>query len=1698
MRPLFLLFNPHSAARGNENRNAFHPRWGGVIAIVCFAGLAAAQVNPGTPSFSAYDSHLVDTVNLQNLNVLLNLPVMNKSGAFPFSASLVGGDSYFSYNGTSLQPGILAQPITPNVSGILSPFGYTQVFAGTTTIGVTCPSGDGTGTATKYSQWYLQMTDGTVHSLPSSDVAYGGASCSSTLTDQVTDGSGWTVTVVGGTYNAGTQAGVTVVSSGGLTIDIATATIQDAQSTPNEIRYNSQEFFDTLGAEVMTVNANAAGQLGWFDVNGGNPTESQTFTSATLKTSFGCSGKADYPATAYAGGLTTDISFPDSTNLALGWEHNQVTTADYTGRLAKITLRAGGTITYNYNPSNAGAPYNLNCTYLVPNSMTRTTSDGTTKYTWAPTNNGSGNWGNTTVVTDNVGNQAIYTFTGLTSTGNAAAPVIQALTEIQHYQGGCPTATTGCNGGGTLLTTDTYCYNGASSGCPTAVVSEPITEVDVYHTIPNLAAGSSRTQTQYDGGPTGPCASGHGGCYGNVTASAQYDFGATTATVFTTTTYGSWNGTECVAVSSTINNKPCQVQTLQGGNTVTFSRFTYSSAGNLLTSYVSPNGGSTFLSNPTANVYNSNGTISTSYDLAGNATTYAYSSGSYTACGSCTNFPFPTSITKGVLTTTSVWNGVGGVKVSDTDANHPGNTTNYCYTTGSQCTGGTADPFWRVITVTDPLGNVVTNSYPNGSAPDTVSSSFPFNSGNSIQNTIRTTDGYGRTTNIQTQQSPTSTNYDTVSTQYGWSSNYRTVATSLPCTTTSGGTCSTAHTNYFDPLGRLYQGVTNSNETVTNTFTQNDVLRVLSPAPANENNKQVQNQYDGLGRLTSSCKISSVVTGNVSCAQNTNTSAMGVLTTTSYTSTTGSQTVSRTRGAQTRSETLDGLGRVTSSTTPEGGTVFYYYDTPPSFCNAVAVSGKLIGFMYANGNTSCYLYDSLGRTTLIGATSAAGTVCRRFAYDNSTGVLGSIPNGISISNPYGRMVEAETDNCSVPLTPITDEWFSYDKDGNKTDIWELTPHSTQYYHSTATFAGNRQVTSLVLASPSIATETYGLDGEGRWSSLASGTTTIVSGTTYTAASQPNTIALGTSTDQDSYVYDPNTGRMTQWTFQVGSTPATETGVLHWNPNGTLNNLVITDGFNAAGTQTCYFNPSSGTGMGYDDLGRLLNDNCSSAWAQTFSYDQYDNLTKSGSVTWNPGYSASTNQYTCAHCTYDASGNVTDDSFKTYAWDPFNKLLSVSSTDCGTNGDCATYDAFGRMVEFSKDASYTENWYTQAGSVVMTGTTLAHAYLGAPGGGTFLEYGGATDYLHKDWLGNARIASLISAQTVGADMAYAPYGEVYNFVVGSGGDWMFTGDVTQLVSEYLFDTPNREFASSNQGRWISPDPAGAGWNQYAYSTNPNSNVDPSGLAAGRLCPPVQPLGTCSNAPGVLDLPPGAANFQSWAGYFAWQDVTAGFGPAAFGTVGADGGDPGTGGGNLCLCTNDLFSGVTAVSGALPDFGPADIGQMPELDLGNGLFGVAGCGGPGIPCMVVQQDLQGMGPSGLIFGGPLSATAATNYSIYEQFPYTVVDENYTPVESAYLTEWTALLPISADSIWTPADMGQGSVVDNVGIQSTQPITSASPSAGYTGAQFFTATMPGSDSIYVLQSWVIQTFSLNGGGQTANFGCGVFCANAYLTNP
>jgi RHS repeat-associated protein len=172
------------------------------------------------------------------------------------------------------------------------------------------------------------------------------------------------------------------------------------------------------------------------------------------------------------------------------------------------------------------------------------------------------------------------------------------------------------------------------------------------------------------------------------------------------------------------------------------------------------------------------------------------------------------------------------------------------------------------------------------------------------------------------------------------------------------------------------------------------------------------------------------------------------------------------------------------------------------------------------------------------------------------------------------------------------------------------------------------------------------------------------------------------------------------------------------------------------------------------------------------------------------------------------------------------------------------EPLGRMVEINASGSYSEVLYSPMGKVaIMSGQTATNVIYPMPGGGTLLA--ASTNwphYQHPDWLGSARLQTEFSgtlgnsARSVDYDRAFAPFGETYD-TFGSTVNLNFTGDNRTMASAGLYDTINREL-HPNEGRWISPDPAGVGavdpsnpqsWNRYAYvMNNPLSSVDPDGL------------------------------------------------------------------------------------------------------------------------------------------------------------------------------------------------------------------------------------------------------------------------------
>jgi RHS repeat-associated protein len=303
--------------------------------------------------------------------------------------------------------------------------------------------------------------------------------------------------------------------------------------------------------------------------------------------------------------------------------------------------------------------------------------------------------------------------------------------------------------------------------------------------------------------------------------------------------------------------------------------------------------------------------------------------------------------------------------------------------------------------------------------------------------------------------------------------------------------------------------------------------------------------------------------------------------------------------------------------------------------------------------------------------------------------------------------------------------------------------------------------------------------------------------------------------------------MTQYQFNING--QSDTGVLTWNANSTLQKLVITDALaNTTDSQTCTY--------GYDDVVRIASANCGTAANQTFSYDPFGNIDKSGSpYQFLPNYSSSTNHITTVGgvtATYDSNGNVTNDGVHTYTWDADGNSITLDGTGL-------TFDAFDRAVEKNVSGTFTEIMYAPTGAklALMSGQTLQKAFISLPGKASAVYTGSGLDhYRHSDWLGSVRLTSSTS-RSVLSTAAYAPLGETY--AQSGTADVSFTGQNQDTVGGD-YDFMYREY--STQGRWPSPDPAGLAavnpmapqsWNRYAYVlNNPLGFTDPLGLDCKR--------------------------------------------------------------------------------------------------------------------------------------------------------------------------------------------------------------------------------------------------------------------------
>ena len=1357
-----------------------------ILGIFLFSFVARGQVSTGTPPFGSFSGGPFDTINNGDLNVHFQIPILQKNGrGLPFYYILAYDSSVWNLAGSAG-----SGSWTP-----VSNWGWSTITDGVTgyvRYSVAGPYECVTGTYPNLQYWYWSVyfdfayidSFGSFHSFGTSSASAVSTASSTPCgngppasgTFVATDGSGYTLNVTAG----GTGPYGPMYSRSGTTFNVpyftgaaSQAATSKYDSNGNEISSNGSSFTDTLGTTALTVSGSGTPSsplvFSYTAPSGGTAQYKVKYTSYTVKTNFGCSGDTEYSASGIS--LVSEIDLPDSTKYTFTYEPTPGYSGDVTGRIHSVTVPTGGTITYDY----VGGSNGIECGQYVSGStagLERYTPDSGSSYWSYSRTQGSGSaW--TTTITDpsSQANQTIIQFQADTTYSGYYE------TERQVYQGSS-----------TVLETVYTCYNGSTAPCNSTAVSLPITQRAVTVQWPDNL--ESKTVTSYNN-------------YGLVTEKDEYAYGSGGPGSLIRKTLTSY-----ASLGNDIFDRPSSLTVEDGSsNIVAQTNYGYDQSSVVSTSgtpqHASVSGhrgnvttiqylvsGSTYLTKTFTNF--DTGNVDTATDVNGAQYSYTY--------GDCGN-SLLTQITEpvGGMTQQETWNCTGGVQLTTTDEN--GKTVTDTYSNAY---------FWRPDSTQDQMSNTTDLTY---SSQTSAESSLVFNNNSSTTDILGTLDGLGRISVAQKRQSP-SGSYDSVETEYDPLGRPNFV--SLPYSAGSGGTCSSCvgTTTAYDPLGRPTSVTDSGGLSVSYTYTANDAYQSIA-APSGENAKRKQLEYDALGRLTSVCEVTSA-SGSGSCAQTA--SQTGYWTKYTYdllNDLKGVTQNAQSSSTQTRTYTYDDLGRITSELNPETGSglTVYTYDSD-STCGSS--TGDLVKKQDQVGDTICFTYDGLHRLTSVYVASGSygsATPARRFVYDSAT------VNGVAMSDAKGRLAEAYT--CSGSCSSkITDEGFSYDARGEVTDVYESTPHSSGYYHVTESYFANGapDVLSNLSGLPTI---TYNVDGEGRtYSASASSGQNPLSSTTYNNSSEATAVNFGSS-DSDTFTYDSNSGRMTQYKFNVNGQSVV--GNLTWNGNGSLEQLAITDPFNSANQQTCNYT--------HDDLARIASANCGSGWSQTFSYDAFGNLQKSGTDSFQPTYNSATNQMTSIGGqtpSYDSNGDVTNDFLNSYSWDANGRPVTV-------DGVGVTYDALGRIAEADESGTYYETVYSPAGGklAVMSGQSLNFALVPLAGGAVAEYHGGSVLYYrHADWLGSGRFVSTTS-RTKYADEAYGPFGEPY---AGSGtSDLMFTG-MDQDTTGNVYDFPAREYGI--QGRWPSPDPAGIAsvdptdpqtWNRYAYARNsPLEMIDPLGL------------------------------------------------------------------------------------------------------------------------------------------------------------------------------------------------------------------------------------------------------------------------------
>ncbi|MEW9532855.1 RHS repeat-associated core domain-containing protein [Microbispora sp. NPDC049125] len=558
---------------------------------------------------------------------------------------------------------------------------------------------------------------------------------------------------------------------------------------------------------------------------------------------------------------------------------------------------------------------------------------------------------------------------------------------------------------------------------------------------------------------------------------------------------------------------------------------------------------------------------------------------------------------------------------------------------------------------------------------------------------------------------------------------------------------------------------------------------------------------------------------------------------------------------RTRSIDYDLNGNPTSRTDAEGHTTTYDFDAlgrikqmaePVSAGSSITTSsgydaaGARTRYTDGRGNATITTYNSLGLAESViepSTTQHPNAADRTWttAYDATGNPVSQLqPGGVTITNTFdnlGRVTQqAGSGGGTAPTAAKT---FGYDLAGRPTSAGDLALtlndrgqllKTTKGGVDQATFAYDANG-RLAQRGDAAGTTTFTWDGKDRLKTAVDPLTGVTISYGYDTADRLTSTAYGTGGPQRTYGYDA-LNRPTSDVLKTGGGAALASITYGYDKEDRLTSKV-TSGTAGAGSNS----------YAYDFAGRLTSWTNPASTTTTYEWDAAGNRTRAGADTFTYNERNRLTSGAGIDYTYTPRGTLTSQTTsgatRTYSFDAFDRMVS----DGNATYD---YDALDRMTSRTKAGTTTKYLYADTGNDLAAvtdnaGTKQETYSRGAFGDVLSSKIGTATpQFQMADLHGDIVAGFTAGATSLAGSAAYSPFGQVTatggaRSQLGFQGEWTDadTGEVNMYARWYQ---PGTGTFASRDSVTLDPVPS-AQANRYAYGlASPLIRTDPTGHVA----------------------------------------------------------------------------------------------------------------------------------------------------------------------------------------------------------------------------------------------------------------------------